>query len=80
MQSRKKNLPTLKQDEITLCQQITGTLLYYAIAVDPTMLVALGTLQQPKPKPPNQPGKTLIGYWTMQLPTQMPKLLTEPVT
>jgi hypothetical protein len=35
---------TLPQPEITKIQQIIGTLLYYAIAVDPTMLAALGTI------------------------------------
>jgi hypothetical protein len=34
----------LPPDGIKLLQQITGTLLYYARAVDPTMLVALGTI------------------------------------
>jgi hypothetical protein len=35
---------TLPQPEITKIQQIIGTLLYYAIALDPTMLVVLGTI------------------------------------
>jgi hypothetical protein len=39
-----ENLPVLSSKEITRCQQIVGTLLYYAIAVDPTMLVALGDI------------------------------------
>jgi hypothetical protein len=34
----------LPPDGIKRIQQITGTLLYYARAVDPTMLVALGTI------------------------------------
>ena len=34
----------LHQDEIKRIQQITGTLLYYARAVDATLLVALGTI------------------------------------
>jgi hypothetical protein len=34
----------LEPKTITLIQQIVGTLLYYAMAVDPTMLVALGDL------------------------------------
>ena len=36
--------PVLPANEINKCQQITGTLLYYAIAVDPTMLVSLGDI------------------------------------
>jgi hypothetical protein len=34
----------LPAPEITILQQIVGTLLYYSITVDPTMLVALGTI------------------------------------
>ena len=36
--------PILPAKDINKCQQITGTLLYYAIAVDPTMLVTLGDI------------------------------------
>ena len=36
--------PLLPPDSIHLVQHIVGTLLYYDIAVDPTMLVYLGTL------------------------------------
>jgi hypothetical protein len=39
-----KNLPVLPPKGITRCQQIVGTLLFYAIVVDPTMLVALGDI------------------------------------
>ena len=39
---------------IHLVQQIVGTLLYYAIAVDPTMLVALGTLSSQQSKSTEQ--------------------------
>jgi hypothetical protein len=34
----------LTAPEVTRIQQIIGTLLYYSLAVDPTMLVALGTI------------------------------------
>ena len=42
--------PLLHAKTINLVQQIVGTLLYYSIAVDPTMLTALGsiTAQQAK--------------------------------
>jgi hypothetical protein len=36
--------PPLPQQSITLVQKIAGTFLYYAMAVDPTMLVALGSI------------------------------------
>ncbi len=38
------NTDTLPPEGINRIQKITGTLLYYARAVDPTMLVALGTI------------------------------------
>ena len=42
--------PLLPAKTINIVQQIVGTLLYYSIAVDPTMLTALGsiTVQQSK--------------------------------
>ena len=36
--------PLLPAKSITLIQQIVGTLLYYGIAVDPTMLIGLGSI------------------------------------
>ena len=45
-----KDLPLLPAKEINRCQQITGTLLYYAIAVDPTMLVALSEISATQSK------------------------------
>ena len=46
--------PLLPPNSIHLVQQIVGTLLYYAIAVDPTMLVALGTLSSQQSKSTEQ--------------------------
>ena len=40
----------LQPDSIKRVQQITGTLLYYAKAVDSTLLVALGTISSQKVK------------------------------
>ena len=39
---KESDLPTLSKKEATRVQQIVGSLLYYAQAVDPTLLVALG--------------------------------------
>ena len=36
--------PLLPAKTINIVQQIVGTLLYYSIAVDPTMLSALGSI------------------------------------
>ena len=46
--------PLLPPNSIHLVQQIVGTLLYYAIAVDPTMLVPLGTLNTQRSKATEQ--------------------------
>jgi hypothetical protein len=43
--------PPCTEQEKTMIQQITGTLLYYARAVDPTMLVALNDISHEQTKP-----------------------------
>jgi hypothetical protein len=52
--------PTLPPKEITIIQHIIGTLLYYARAVDPTMLVALGTLAEEQSKSTEQTAKAVM--------------------
>ena len=42
--------PLLPPKSINLLQQIVGTLLYYAIAVDPTILVAIGAIASQQSK------------------------------
>ena len=42
--------PLLPPKSINLVQKIIGTLIYYAIAVDPTMLVAIGTIASQQSK------------------------------
>jgi hypothetical protein len=44
LESGRNQTCTTNPEEIKRVQQITGTLLYYARAVDPTLLVALGTI------------------------------------
>jgi len=44
------NSPPLNDKQINFVQQVVGTLLYYARAVDPTMLVALGTIAEQQSK------------------------------
>ena len=44
------NSPLLPPKSINLVQQIIGTLLYYAIAINPTMLVAIGAITSQKSK------------------------------
>ena len=41
---REDNTPLLNADDTKRVQEVLGTLLYYARAVDPTMLVAIGTI------------------------------------
>ena len=45
-----ENSPLFPPKSINLVQHIIGTLLYYAIAVDPTMLVAIGAIASQKSK------------------------------
>jgi hypothetical protein len=42
--------PRLPDKQVTFVQQIVGTLLYYSMAVDPTMLVALGSISATQSK------------------------------
>ena len=44
------DFPLLPPKSINLVQQIIGTLLYYAIAVDPTMLVDIGAMTSQQSK------------------------------
>ena len=43
--------PELSKDDIKIIQKVTGTFLYYARAVDPTMLVALSAIASQQAKP-----------------------------
>jgi len=49
--SPEDNLPLLDKLGIIRVQSINGTFLYYARAVDPTMLVALNEISQQQSKP-----------------------------
>jgi hypothetical protein len=42
--------PLLPESEITAIQRRVGTILYYAVTVDPLMLTALGTISSPQSK------------------------------
>ena len=44
------NTPKLPKDQITRIQQVIGTLLYYARAVDSTMRVAIGAISSAQTK------------------------------
>ena len=50
----KENQVSLPAPVKTLIQRIIGIFLYYAIALDPTMLVALGTLATQQANPTQQ--------------------------
>ena len=45
---RPNDPPLLPPKDINCIQQIIGTLLYYAIVINPTMLVALGSIATQK--------------------------------
>jgi hypothetical protein len=51
---------TLPPEQITRIQQIIGTLLYYSLAVDPTMLVALGSIAATQSKATSTTAKAVV--------------------
>jgi hypothetical protein len=55
----------LNLEEIKRVQQITGTLLYYARAVDPTLLVALGTIAAQQARGTATTTTAIIKSWTI---------------
>jgi Reverse transcriptase (RNA-dependent DNA polymerase) len=62
--------PLLTPDRVTRLQQIVGSFLYYARAIDSSMLVALGTLAAAQTKA-TQSKRAVSQFWTMQQPTPM---------
>ena len=46
--------PPLSKEDMFFAQEITGTFLYYARAVDPTMLTALGSIAAQRSNPTDQ--------------------------
>ena len=50
----------LPQPSVTRIQQIIGTLLYYSIAVDPTMLVAIGTIASTQANATEDTAKAIV--------------------
>ena len=63
----------LPKEGITRLQQIFGTFLYYARAVNPTMLVALSTLTAAQTRERKQQRKRQYNCSTTRLHTWMPK-------
>ena len=59
------NSPRLNAEGVTHVQQIIGTLLHYARAVDSTMLVALSTLQTKSTANTAKALTHLLNYATM---------------
>jgi hypothetical protein len=56
----KDTLPPLSATAINRVQQITGTLLYYARAIDATMLLALGTLAEEQTRESKNTAKAVV--------------------
>jgi hypothetical protein len=53
------NFPLLSKEETAYVQAVTGTLLYYARAVDPTILIALSAIPTEQAKPTQETMKKL---------------------
>ncbi len=79
---------TAKQDisllldvtDVNYLQQAVGMLLYYAQAVDPTMLVALGTIAEQQKQGTRQTLKVLNQLLNYAASIQMPKYITKLAT
>ena len=76
-----KPMPTLPKKESKRIQQIIGSLLYYARAVDPTLLVALGTLasQQNAPTEKTATAITQILNYVATHPLAVVKYVASPM-
>ena len=61
------NEPVLVKEAKKYTQQVLGTFLYYARAVDPTMLVALSAITSEQASPTRATMKNWISFWIMQI-------------
>ena len=61
-------------------QQVLGTFLYYAQAVDSTMLVAFSTIATDEARPPEATMKKIINFWITQGVKNKQLLLTKQAT
>jgi hypothetical protein len=68
------------KSEITSAQQIVGTLLSYAHAVGPTLIIALSHWHQDSPQQHPQQCREWINYWFIAAPTLKPISGTMPHT
>ena len=67
---------TLSQEDETFDQEVTGTFLYYAQAVDATMLPALGSILSQQANPLSAKCKRHSNYLTTPPHTLMQLLIT----
>ena len=59
------NEPVLGKETKKYIQQVLGTFLYYACAVDPTMLVTLRIIASEQASPTKPTMKKMISFWIM---------------
>jgi len=57
--------PKVDAEETKFIQQVTGTFLYYARAVDPTMLLALSTIEENQAAPTAMTCEKTLYLWIM---------------
>ena len=62
--------PRLTQEDTRFIQQVTGTFLYYARAVDSTMLVALSAIAAQQANPTEETMRKRSNFWIMSHRTQ----------
>jgi hypothetical protein len=69
----------LPAPQITQIQQIIGTLLYYSLAVDPTMLVALGSIAAEQARATGNTAEAVVKLLNYAQPIPMQSFDTTPV-
>jgi hypothetical protein len=68
----------LNKSQVTRLQQVIGTLLYYSIAVDPTMLVALGTIAAAQSNATNHTATDVVKLFNYAATNPTPSSATKP--
>jgi hypothetical protein len=76
----KYETPTLTAQQCLTIQKVTGSVMYYAIAVDPTVLMPLNDIATEKLRRPKKRKQPRVNCWIIWPLTQMPQLdITPPI-
>jgi hypothetical protein len=72
--------PKLNKEEKKFIQEVTGTFLFYARAIDSTMLTALSALASEQADPPEATMRKYDNFWTTQHHRKKQSSLTKLAT